>query len=327
MSEQYSEALVSKIVNAVMQDEVDRDEWFSDDEGGCWLKDSPANPYGENHDPDYVEPEYKPWLYDGYVNEMFNDTKTLGYVLLHEYGHMMEHEREHMKAFTIQAFAKALDLDFQDICDVLAKHPQKPKTTGLSKLTKEFQGVSKQIKRDMVLDYIEMQKELGFPLVNEDKILEAENRGYLGNIEEFWYTYGALACVVNGESDANELSALCHYHALIRFSQKISSDMKLLYPLLAHLFNAWADNKEFLDEWRNELGEFDSSFRSDGTHSTFSDLGFEALMWADSQLNPLWSRQVDNISFNDSREKDYLEFKESAAESLGAFIRDKYYTD
>ena len=50
-------------------------------------------------------------------------------------------------------------------------------------------------------------------------------------------------------------------------------------------------------------------------------------MWADSQLNPLWSRQVDNISFNDSREKDYLEFKESAAESLGAFIRDKYYTD
>jgi hypothetical protein len=326
MSEQYSQALVSKIVSAVRRDEIERDEWFLDDKGGVWLKDSPANPYGKNYDPNYVEPEYKPWLDGGYVKEMFKDIKTLGYVLLHEYGHMMEHERDHMKAFTIQAFAKAVNLDFQDICEVLSKHPNKPKTAGLSKLTKEFQGVSKQVKRDMVLDYIEMQKELGFPLVNEDKILEADNRGYLGNIEEFWFTYGAMACVVNGEDGASEWGGLCHYSALIRFSQKISNDMKLLYPLLAHLFNAWADNKEFLEDWRNELGEWDDSIRSDGTHATFSDLGFEALMWADSQLNPLWARE-DGKSFNDSREKDYLEFQESAAESLGAFIRDKYYSD
>ena len=325
--------LMEKILQDVVDDEYLKDEWFSDDEGNSWLEDIPANPYGDNYDPDYIEPEYKPWLWD-YRRAVVNvetegdeiDAECLSWMLMHEYGYFMENDSNHMKAFTLHAFATSMGLEFSDLLDVFALHPSKPSIKGLSKLTDEFQGIEKQVKADMVRDYIAMQKEAYFPLINEDNILTANSKGYLGSIAEFWHTYGALAYTLS-ENEVSEIRPPTFFLAgLERFKENISDDENILYPLVTYLYNKMADNKDFRDEWEGYFDEYNETLTADPSLKVYSEVGYSALVFADAVIRPLYGRRGGVTSTYENREADFKEFLESDAENIGKFIRKKYYS-
>lgn len=320
-------ALLVKIIHNVFEDEYNPKDWFTDDQGGEWHVDCPTNPYGDNfQDIDGDMEAFNPisWVND--YRDAIYELDNIEYFLLHEYLYIQyPHDSKHIRTLTFVHFAKLMDIDFSDVLDLVAMHPSKPSTTGLSKLQKELQGVNKKILTDMIMDYIQMMKDAGMPSINEDHIIAMKDKG-MTTLAEFWHIYGTMSFLVDGgeffheqpHNNANE-------QALIRFTSKISSDYTVLYPLLTYLYSEWANNKDWLKQDQEEQDSY-SMFNHDDAVIE-SELGYAGMMYAKRKLEPWRRRQEDEqYNLNIDRQKDWQEFKESKQDDLNAFIKNKYYT-
>ncbi|MDA1037530.1 MAG: hypothetical protein O3C35_04180 [Proteobacteria bacterium] len=166
-----------------------------------------------------LEDEYNPDAYlDDYLDKIvISGEEGTKHALLNEYLYVLfPIESDHINTMTLVIFAKLMDIDFSDVLDLVAMHPTKHSTTGLSKIRKELQGVNKKVFTDVVMDYIEMMKEAGMPLINEEHLIATKDR--YSTLAEFWHIYGAMANLVDkgANYDANE-------SALKRFREKLSS--------------------------------------------------------------------------------------------------------
>jgi hypothetical protein len=320
-------ALLLKIIHNIWADEYNPKDWFTDDKGGEWHVDCPTNPYGDNfQDVDGDMEPYNPltWVED--YQDVTYQLDNMEYFLLHEYLYIQyPHDSEHIRTLTFVHFAKLMDIDFSDVLDLVAMHPSKPSTTGLSKLQKELLGVNKKVFTDIIMDYIELLKEAGMPSINEDHIIAMKDKGMI-TIAEFWHIYGTMALLVNGgEFDHEQPHNNANEQAMIRFTSKISDDKTVLYPLLTYLYQEWANDKEWLKQDQEEEQNYSMFDQSEA--EVQSELGYAGIMYAKRKLEPWRRRQEEEqYNLNIERQKDWQEFTESEQDDLNAFIKNKYYT-
>ena len=206
------DALLWRIVNGIILDSHNEDDWFSDDQGNSWHVDDKSNPYSEDYDPDF-DPEgidFNP-ISDTYPARLCDDDldgKDISYALLNEYLYTtFPHDSDHIKAMTFVIFSRLMKIDFSDVLDLVAMHPTKHSTTGLSKLRNELQGVNKKVFTDVVMDYIAMMKEAGMPSINEEHLIATKDR--YSTLAEFWHIYGAMAFLL--EDASNPKMFYTHY--------------------------------------------------------------------------------------------------------------------
>ena len=328
-------ALVNDIIFKIIGDEHNPFDWVADDKGNEWHKDCPKNPYGDNfQDVDGDMEAYNPiaWV-DNYNGEFLSDIiefrTTLnpdddyipGLHLLHEYLYLnFPYDSEHIKTLTLLNYSKFMEIDFSDVLDLVAMHPSKPSTTGLSKLRSELQGVNKKVFTDVVMDYIAMMKEMGMPSINETHIIGTKDKG-LTTLAEFWHIYGAMAHLSNGDGALIGGNTDAHEQALIRFREKISNDNNVLYPLLAYLYSEWANDKEWLQLYSDALWE---GLQEDA--KLYEELGYGGLMYAKEQLDDLDRLNPDTYKANPNRQADWNEFNDTDMIDFSLFIQKKYYT-
>ena len=331
-------ALVNDIIFKIIGDEHNPFDWVADDKGNEWHKDCPKNPYGDNfQDVDGDMEAYNPiaWV-DNYNGEFLSDIiefrTTLnpdddyipGLHLLHEYLYLnFPYDSEHIKTLTLLNYSKFMEIDFSDVLDLVAMHPSKPSTTGLSKLRSELQGVNKKVFTDVVMDYIAMMKEMGMPSINETHIIGTKDKG-LTTLAEFWHIYGAMAHLISGEDCGSESikNIDAHQQALNRFREKISGDFNVLYPLLAYLYSEWANDKEWLQQNADNFeGALDGSVKMN-----YAELGYGGLMFAKNELEV--RDNDDTYKANPNRQADWNEFNDTdnVIVDFSLFIKKKYYT-
>ena len=327
-------ALIVNILFKIREDEYNPDDWFTDDEGGEWHKDCPTNPYGGNfQDIDGDMKAYNPiaWV-DGYHKEFIpdiiefradlnpDDDYIPGLHLLHEYLYLNSpYDSDHVRTLTLLHYSKFMGIDFSDVLDLVAMHPSKPSTTGLSKLRSELQGVNKKVFTDVVMDYIAMMKEMGMPSINETHIIGTKDKG-LTTLSEFWHIYGAMAHLSNGDGALIGGNTDAHEQALIRFREKISNDNNVLYPLLAYLYSEWANDKEWLQQNADNFeGALDGSVKMN-----YAELGYGGLMFAKNELEV--RDNDDTYKTNPNRQADWNEFNDTDMVDFSLFIQKKYYT-
>jgi len=337
-------ALVNDIIFKIIGDEHNPFDWVADDKGNEWHKDCPKNPYGDNfQDVDGDMEAYNPiaWV-DNYNGEFLSDIiefrTTLnpdddyipGLHLLHEYLYLnFPYDSEHIKTLTLLNYSKFMEIDFSDVLDLVAMHPSKPSTTGLSKLRSELQGVNKKVFTDVVMDYIAMMKEMGMPSINETHIIGTKDKG-LTTLAEFWHIYGAMAFLVDGKDEEDfrlgddMANANANHSALKRFREKISDDKNVLYPLLAYLYSQWANDKDWLEQDR----EIQNAIPRIGyEHEFMNDLGYGGMMFAKDNLET--AREYEGTyKANKNRQADWNEFNDTDNDIVDfcVFIQKKYYT-
>jgi hypothetical protein len=329
-------ALVLNIIFKIRGDEYNPFDWVTDDKGGEWHKDCPTNPYGDNfQDIDGDMEAYNPnaWV-DDYIEEFMPDIiesrTTLnpdddyipGLHLLHEYLYLSSpYDSDHIRTLTLLHYSKFMGIDFSDVLDLVAMHPSKPSTTGLSKLRSELQGLNKKVFSDVVADYIVMMKEAGMPSVNETHIIGTKDKG-LTTLAEFWHIYGAMAHLISGEDcgTGSIKNIDAHQQALIRFREKISGDYNVLYPLLAYLYSQWANDKD----WLEQTNRMTNVSREDDEKIVYDELGYAGLMFAKDELEVRNNEGTCRANIN--RGADWDEFNDSDMVDFSVFIQKKYYT-
>ena len=323
-----TDSLFMRMLNNAYYDVWDDNDWFSDDKGGQWHVDCPTNPYGDKgYDPD-AEP-YNPiaWI-DDYCDKYLQDEhagKDISYALLNEYLYTtFPNDSAHIKTLTLVIFSRLMKIDFSDVLDLVAMHPTKHSTTGLSKLRNELQGVKKKVFADVVMDYIAMMKEAGMPSINEEHLIATKDR--YSTLAEFWHIYGAMAFLVHEEDDAQrfpgEENLNANYIAIERFKAKVSDDLNVLYPLLTYLYSQWAED----ENWLKATKEIQDNIPYRDLDAPFMErLGYPGLMYARDKLEPFTKRNKEPGAYQ-NREADWNEFIESKAEDLNTFIKNKYFT-
>ena len=322
--EEMQLGLTMLIHQKVIEDAYNPDDYS--DSGGEFHNDSTANPHSIDFQPHAEDLDLNAYLDDYLGQIVLSAEEGNKYALLNEYLYVLfPIESDHINTMTLVIFAKLMDIDFSDVMDLVAMHPSKPSTTGLSKLRKELQGVNKKILTDVIMDYIQMMKDAGMPSINEDHIIAMKDKG-MTTLAEFWHIYGTMAFLVDGgEFDDEQPHNNANEQALIRFKSKISDDKTVLYPLLTYLYSEWANNKDWLKQDQEEGDDY-SMFNHDDALIE-SDLGYAGMMYAKRKLEP-WRRHQEDIKYNLNidRQKDWQEFKESEQDDLNAFIKNKYYT-
>jgi hypothetical protein len=314
--EEMQLGLTMLIHQKVIEDAYNPDDYS--DSGGEFHNDSTANPHSIDFQPHAEDLDLNAYLDDYLGQIVLSAEEGNKYALLNEYLYVLfPIESDHINTMTLVIFAKLMDIDFSDVMDLVAMHPSKPSTTGLSKLRKELQGVNKKILTDVIMDYIQMMKDAGMPSINEDHIIAMKDKG-LTTLAEFWHIYGAMAKLVDEDTnyDANE-------SALKRFREKISDDKNVLYPLLAYLYSQWANDKGFMESFKLSLRQTDGFNGLEAEY--FDNVGYSGLMYAKKVLeNPRWAEHGFNLYKN--RKEDWNEFMDSNFDSLDDFIKNKYFT-
>jgi hypothetical protein len=314
--EEMQLGLTMLIHQKVIEDAYNPDDYS--DSGGEFHNDSTANPHSIDFQPHAEDLDLNAYLDDYLGQIVLSAEEGNKYALLNEYLYVLfPIESDHINTMTLVIFAKLMDIDFSDVMDLVAMHPSKPSTTGLSKLRKELQGVNKKILTDVIMDYIQMMKDAGMPSINEDHIIAMKDKG-LTTLAEFWHIYGAMAKLVDEDTnyDANE-------SALKRFREKISDDKNVLYPLLAYLYSQWANDKDFMESFKLSLRQTDGFNGLEAEY--FDNVGYSGLMYAKKVLeNPRWAEHGFNLYKN--RKEDWNEFMDSNFDSLDDFIKNKYFT-
>ena len=325
------DALLWRIVNGILLDSHNEDDYFTDDEGNSWHVDDKSNPYSEDFDPDF-DPEgidFNP-ISDTYPARLCDDDldgKDISYALLNEYLYTsFPHDSDHIKTMTFVIFSRLMKIDFSDVLDLVAMHPTKHSTTGLSKLQKELQGVNKKVFTDVVMDYIAMMKEAGMPSINEEHLMATKDR--YSTLAEFWHIYGAMAFLLEDAGNPKipgMLNENANSSALERFKKKITDDKNVLYPLLAYLYSQWAEEDKWLKQTEDIQDAIPDGLEGASTYMV-SRLGYAGLMYARDNLENPRNRDKQGANVYKNREADWNEFIESKAEDLNTFIKNKYFT-
>ena len=140
-----------------------------------------------------------------------------------------------------------------------------------------------------------------------------------------------MAVVVNGFDIDHAPNQEAHKQALSRFKEKITDDKTVLYPLLANLYQHWAED----EGWRKQQDANERMWSPSHFEDILASTGYAGLMYAKEQLEPwrIHDPMTEFASMNPNRKKDWHEFVESnglfgetKGEALNSFIKNKYFT-
>ena len=127
---------------------------------------------------------------------------------------------------------------------LIKNHSSKPSTTGITKkLEKHTPITAGKYFQDAIADYIELQKELGIPTIDED----LNSSGRL-NFAKFWWLYGTTAHSLNPYEYGTSARTNIFLSAFERFKEKVTDDEAILYPMLQYLYNEYSEDADFIKE-------------------------------------------------------------------------------
>lgn len=219
---------------------------------------------------------------------------------------------------------------------LIGQHISKPSTTGITKkLENNIPKTAGNWYSPCIDDYIAMQKELGMPVIDEERTSSDK----VNFAKFFLLIYGNLAYTLD---DLNE-----HKHnysqrvnmfnsALKRYQEHVENDEEKLYPMLQYLYNEYSHDQSFIKElvsfgmddkgW-NKRGYGSHRFarlmldRLEGYHGEFKEM----IMVQDDddyrdRIVGLWYQWIDDY-------EEYQEAldKEPVSMTFGTWIKHKYF--